>query len=71
MLGPRAKDFASRWPRNLSSRGTLPPKKETLYVGRLSFLTPTLEQLTVTDTSEVSVDRDTLSKPYENPIKTQ
>ena len=34
MFGARTKDFASRGPRNLRSRGTLPPQKETLYVVR-------------------------------------
>jgi hypothetical protein len=34
ILGALAKDLASRGPRTLRSRGTLPPKKETLYVGR-------------------------------------
>ena len=34
MLGPRAKDFASRGPRNLRSGGTPPKIRCTLYVGR-------------------------------------
>ncbi len=46
MLGTRKKDLASRRPRNQRSRGTPPPKKETLYVVRrrtglaVSLLTP-------------------------------
>jgi hypothetical protein len=34
ILGARTKDFASRGPRNLRSRSTSPPKKETLSVVR-------------------------------------
>ena len=34
ILEPRTKDLASRGPRHLRSRGTLPPKKETLHVVR-------------------------------------
>jgi hypothetical protein len=37
ILGTRTQDLASRGPRNLRSRETLPPKKETLYVGRRSM----------------------------------
>ena len=40
ILRPRTKDLASKGPRNLRSRGTLPPKKETLYVVRRCTVPP-------------------------------
>ncbi len=57
VLGPRTKELASRGPRNLRSKGTLTPKKETLPVGRRfrPWLTQARDRLHETTSGELRI----------------